>query len=74
MTFTLNRLRTFGDYIVYRRGNWAKRERLPMYLVSRESDGRDLEEFRRRASALNWARNQNWRDTCAALAKTGGAS
>lgn len=56
--FTLNRLAVFGDLIVYERGNWAKRERLPRYLVSRESDGRDLEQFRRLKSALRWAQAQ----------------
>lgn len=58
-TFILHRLAEFGDFIVYRRGKWARRERLPMYLVSRESDGRDLEEFRRKASAMKWAQAQS---------------
>ena len=58
MKYVLHRLATFGDFIVYQRGNWARVERIPKYLVSRESDGRDLEEFRRKASALNWAKAQ----------------
>lgn len=56
--FTLHRLATFGDFIVYKRGSWARTERLPMYLVSRESDGRDLEEFRRKKSATRFALDQ----------------
>jgi len=56
--YILNRLATFGDFIVYQRGAWARRERIPKFLVSRESDGRDLEDFRRKQSAMNWARQQ----------------
>ena len=56
--YVIYRLREFGDFVVYRRGTWAKRERLPMYLVSNQATGRDLEEFRRKASAMNWAQAQ----------------
>ena len=56
--FTIYRLAGFGDFIVYQRGSWARRERLPRFLVSRESDGRDLEQFRRLKSALKWAQEQ----------------
>jgi hypothetical protein len=58
MKYTLNRIATIGDFAVYQRGAWARRERIPKYLVSRESDGRDLEDFRRKQSAMNWARQQ----------------
>ena len=57
--FILYRLKEFGDFVVYKRGSWARRERLPMYLVSNQATGRDLEEFRRKASAINWARAQS---------------
>lgn len=57
-SFVLRRLHVFGDLVVYRRGSWARRERLPRYLVSQESTGRDLEEFRREASAVKWAKAQ----------------
>lgn len=56
--FVIHRIKEFGDFIVYRRGTWHKRFHLPAYLVSRQSDGRDLEEFRRKASALKWAEEQ----------------
>ena len=65
--FVIYRIAEFGDYIVYRRGAWAKRERLPLYLVSRQSDGRDLEQFRRKKSALNWAEAQSKNQTKSSL-------
>jgi len=52
------RVAEFGDFIVYERGAWAQRERLPRYVVLRNSDNRALEEFRRRMSAVRWARQQ----------------
>lgn len=53
--YVIHRIAEFGDFVVYRRGTWARREHLPMFLVSNQVTGRDLEEFRRRKSALNWA-------------------
>jgi len=51
--FILHRVAQFSDFIVYRRGDWCLAHRVPRYLVSRESTGRDLEEFLRRKSAIN---------------------
>lgn len=62
-TYMIYRIALYGDYIVYRRGPWARREKLPLYLVSRESDGRDLKEFRRKDSAMKWAATQQSIDT-----------
>jgi hypothetical protein len=59
ISFRIYGIAEFGDFIVYIRGNWARRERLPMYLVSRQSDQRDLKEFRRKKSALKWAEAQS---------------
>jgi len=56
--FILYRLATIGTLAVYQRGAWARRERLPLYLVSNLATGRDLEEFRRLKSALRWASAQ----------------
>ena len=47
---------TFGLMSVYRRGQWARKERLPLYFVLRETDGHILEEFRRLNSAEKWAK------------------
>lgn len=57
--YVIHRIAEFGDFIVYRRGAWARREHLPMYLVSNQATGRDLEEFRRRKAALGWA-SRTW--------------
>ena len=57
--FVIYRIAEFGDFIVYRRGAWARREHLPMYLVSNQATGRDLEEFRRKQPAVNWA-SRTW--------------
>jgi hypothetical protein len=59
--YILHRLAAFGDFIVYQRGRWAQRERIPKFLVSRESDGRDLEEFKRKKDAVQWAQEQDTR-------------
>ena len=58
---TIHRIAEFGSLIVYRRGRWAKRERLPLYVVGRDvPSGQQcmLEEFRRKQSAINWAKRQ----------------
>ena len=56
--YVIYRIAEFGSLAVYRRGARAKRERLPMYLVSNLATGRDLGEFRRKASAIKWAISQ----------------
>ena len=55
MQFIIYRIAQFGKMVVYVRGNWYKKHLCPKYLVSNEETGRDLEEFRRKASALKWA-------------------
>jgi len=58
---TIHRIAEFGSLIVYKRGRWAKRERLPKYVVGRDVPNGGqcmLEEFRRKASAMKWARGQ----------------
>jgi hypothetical protein len=55
--FVVYRIAEFGVMAVYRRGDWYKKERLPKYLVSSLVTGRDLEEFRRKASAIKWAQS-----------------
>ena len=57
--FTLERIAEFGDFVVFMRVKWRKALRLPLYLVGRESDGRDLEDFRRVDSAIKWALEQS---------------
>lgn len=55
----IHRIAEYGDLVVYKRGPWHRRERLPGYLVSQESTGRNLEEFRRKSSAIKWAKEQD---------------
>ena len=52
---------THGPLIVYERGSWHRRERLPRYVVARDVQNGAifLEEFRRKASALKWAKAQS---------------
>jgi hypothetical protein len=58
---TIYRIAEFGSLIVYERGRWAHRERLPKYVVGHDMpEGQQcmLEEFRRKQSAIKWARQQ----------------
>ena len=58
---TIYRIAEFGSLIVYRRGRWAQRERLPKYVVGRDVPNGEqcmLEEFRRKQSAIKWAKQQ----------------
>jgi hypothetical protein len=58
---TIYRIAEFGNLIVYRRGRWAWRERLSKYVVGRDMPGGEqcmLEEFRRKQSAIKWAKHQ----------------
>ena len=54
------RVAEFGTLIVYERGRWAQREGLPKYVVARDDTKQVhfLEEFRRRAPAIKWAKAQ----------------
>lgn len=54
MLHTLTRRAEIGDFILFERGAWRRRERVPAYLVSRESSGRDLKDFLRFKTALAW--------------------
>lgn len=56
--YALRRILELGSLILFERVGWGHRqERLPRYLVS-HTDGRDLEEFRRKASAVRWIHQQ----------------
>lgn len=54
----ITRVAEFGTLIVYRRGDWCLRERLPRYVVARDDADqvRFLEDFRRLDTAVKWAR------------------
>jgi hypothetical protein len=58
MDATIDRVAEFGDFIVYRRARWPVVGLGGRYFVTQESNGYILEEFRRRASAVKWARAQ----------------
>lgn len=53
-TCKIDKLLQIGDLVVYMRC-WRE-VGLRKYAVYRESDGRCLEEFRRKQSAIKWAR------------------
>ncbi len=57
MTHKIEKISKHGDLIVYRRC-WDE-PGLRRYAVHRDSDGRVLEEFRRKQSAEKWARSNS---------------
>lgn len=56
MQCVIYRITEIGDFIVYQRGAWHRRERLPGFTVDRASNGRSLREFRRKKHAISYAR------------------
>jgi hypothetical protein len=54
MKFRIEAIHTYGIMTVYRRC-WREYG-LQKFFVLRETDGKTLEEFRRQASAVKWAK------------------
>ena len=50
----------FGDWQIYQRGDWRKKERLPLYIVSRKSTRGNLNseehEFKTLPAAIRFTR------------------